>query len=202
MGPNRNAENVITVYIDQGLEEIVPGFLENRRRDVQTIETALQENNMAQILTIGHRMHGDGGGYGLDAISIDGCRLGASGSTGRLERDPATYCRAHRLSCPGYRGVSEIREKVQAALTNLVSEKITGGSGGNNRERLRLVNRRFTRSAGWWRAGELNPRPLRCERSALPTELAPHWTVIQPVRRMPHRAAYYTQPFLESLAGC
>ena len=30
----------------------------------------------------------------------------------------------------------------------------------------------------WWRAGELNPRPLRCERSALPTELAPHaWDV-------------------------
>ena len=25
-GPNRNAENVITVYIDQGLEEIVPGI--------------------------------------------------------------------------------------------------------------------------------------------------------------------------------
>jgi HPt (histidine-containing phosphotransfer) domain-containing protein len=75
MGPNRNAENVITVYIDQGLEEIVPGFLENRRRDVQTIETALQENNMAQILTIGHRMRGDGGGYGLDAISIMGAAL-------------------------------------------------------------------------------------------------------------------------------
>ncbi len=26
----------------------------------------------------------------------------------------------------------------------------------------------------WWRAGELNPRPRRCERRALPTELAPH----------------------------
>jgi HPt (histidine-containing phosphotransfer) domain-containing protein len=75
MGSNRNAENVITVYIDQGLEEIVPGFLENRRRDVQTIETALQENNMAQIHTIGHRMHGDGGGYGLDAISMMGAAL-------------------------------------------------------------------------------------------------------------------------------
>ena len=34
------------------------------------------------------------------------------------------------------------------------------------------ANRSF--SEGWWRAGELNPRPLRCERSALPTELAPH----------------------------
>ncbi|CUQ68206.1 protein of unknown function [Candidatus Nitrospira inopinata] len=26
----------------------------------------------------------------------------------------------------------------------------------------------------WWRARESNPRPLRCERSALPAELAPH----------------------------
>ena len=32
----------------------------------------------------------------------------------------------------------------------------------------------FTEVAFWWRARELNPRPLRCERSALPTELAPH----------------------------
>jgi hypothetical protein len=31
-----------------------------------------------------------------------------------------------------------------------------------------------TDMAIWWRAGESNPRPLRCERSALPTELAPH----------------------------
>lgn len=39
-----------------------------------------------------------------------------------------------------------------------------------------LASRSF--SEGWWRAGELNPRPLRCERSALPTELAPHSTVL------------------------
>lgn len=56
--PNRNAENGITLYIDQGLEEIVPGFLENRRRDVQILETALQESNLAQIQLIGHRMRG------------------------------------------------------------------------------------------------------------------------------------------------
>jgi HPt (histidine-containing phosphotransfer) domain-containing protein len=75
MGPNSNAENGITLYIDQGLEEIVPGFLENRRRDVQTLETALQENNLAQIQLIGHRMRGDGGGYGFDAISSMGAAL-------------------------------------------------------------------------------------------------------------------------------
>jgi HPt (histidine-containing phosphotransfer) domain-containing protein len=75
MIPNRNGENVITLYIDQDLEDIVPGFLENRRRDVQTLETALQENNLAQIRIIGHRMKGDGGGYGFDAISIMGTAL-------------------------------------------------------------------------------------------------------------------------------
>ena len=75
MGPNRRAVNDITVYIDPGLEEIVPGFLENRRRDVQTLETALQQNNLAQIHLIGHRMKGDGGGYGFDAISMMGAAL-------------------------------------------------------------------------------------------------------------------------------
>lgn len=73
--PNRNADTVITVYVDQGLEEIIPGFLENRRRDVQTLETSLQENNLAQIQIIGHRMRGDGGGYGFDAISMMGTAL-------------------------------------------------------------------------------------------------------------------------------
>ena len=68
-GPNSHAENVITVYIDEGLEEIVPGFLENRRRDVQTLETALAQNYLHTICVIGHRMRGDGGGYGFDTIS-------------------------------------------------------------------------------------------------------------------------------------
>ena len=57
-GPNRSAEDAIPVHIDQDLEGIVPGFLENRRRDVQTLEAALQENNLAEIRTIGHRMKG------------------------------------------------------------------------------------------------------------------------------------------------
>ena len=71
-GPNRQAENLITGYIAPGLEEIVPGFLENRRRDVQTLETALQHNDLTAIRVIGHRMKGDGGGYGFDAISTIG----------------------------------------------------------------------------------------------------------------------------------
>ena len=74
-GPNANKANTLTVHIDQGLEEIVPGFLDNRRRDVQMLKTALQQNNLAQIHIIGHRMKGDGGGYGFDAISKMGAAL-------------------------------------------------------------------------------------------------------------------------------
>jgi HPt (histidine-containing phosphotransfer) domain-containing protein len=74
-GPDRNADSIITVCIDQGLEEIIPGFLENRRRDVQILEAALQESNLVEIQIIGHRMKGDGGGYGFDAISILGAAL-------------------------------------------------------------------------------------------------------------------------------
>ncbi len=71
-GPDRHAEHAITVHIDPDLEEIVPGFLANRRRDVQTLETALQQHSLAQILIIGHRMKGDGGGNGFDVISTIG----------------------------------------------------------------------------------------------------------------------------------
>ncbi len=84
-GPNRQAENLITVYIDPGLEEIVPGFLENRRRDVQTLETALQHNDLTAIRVIGHRMKGDGGGYGFDAISTIGD--GMERAAAREDRD-------------------------------------------------------------------------------------------------------------------
>ena len=69
---NRKPESGITVYVDPNLEEIVPGFLENRRRDVQTVETALGQNDFRTICVLGHRMRGDGGGYGFDAISTIG----------------------------------------------------------------------------------------------------------------------------------
>jgi histidine phosphotransfer protein HptB len=62
----------VTVYIDPDLAEIVPGFLENRRRDVQFLRKALQHNDLKTILVLGHRMKGDGGGYGFDTISAIG----------------------------------------------------------------------------------------------------------------------------------
>jgi HPt (histidine-containing phosphotransfer) domain-containing protein len=66
-GPTDNHR--IAVSIDPDLEEIIPGFLDNRRRDVTTLQAALQRHDLKTIRMLSHRMKGDGGGYGFDAIS-------------------------------------------------------------------------------------------------------------------------------------
>lgn len=65
----------ITVIVDPDLEDIVPGFLENRRGDLNTMEAARQQRDCKTIQVLGHRMKGDGGGYGFDAISAIGAEL-------------------------------------------------------------------------------------------------------------------------------
>ena len=57
------------MQIDRDFEDIVPGFLANRRRDIQTLRHALADQDFGTIHMLGHRMSGDGGGYGLDRIS-------------------------------------------------------------------------------------------------------------------------------------
>ena len=59
----------ITVMIDADLEDIVPTFLANRQKDLRTIRTAVAERDFETIGILGHRMRGDGGGYGFHAIS-------------------------------------------------------------------------------------------------------------------------------------
>ncbi len=41
-----------------------------------------------------------------------------------------------------------------------------------------LVTVHGSLAEGWWTAWDSNPRPPRCERGALPTELAAHWASI------------------------
>ena len=65
----------VIVYVDSALEEIVPGFLENRRKDAATLAGALRDNDFKTVRTLGHRMKGDGGGYGFEEITTIGDAL-------------------------------------------------------------------------------------------------------------------------------
>jgi HPt (histidine-containing phosphotransfer) domain-containing protein len=57
------------VRVSALLEDLVPGFLENRRADVEVIDGALARGDFESLERLGHRLKGDGGGYGFPVIS-------------------------------------------------------------------------------------------------------------------------------------
>jgi HPt (histidine-containing phosphotransfer) domain-containing protein len=59
----------IIVHADEDIADLIPGFLKNRRRDVETLKEGLQNNDYESIQILGHSMKGVGGGYGFDAIA-------------------------------------------------------------------------------------------------------------------------------------
>ncbi len=65
----------IIVKIDRDLEDIVPGFLANRENDLPILHQALAQQEFKTIQMLGHRMKGDGGGYGFDKITEIGGKL-------------------------------------------------------------------------------------------------------------------------------
>lgn len=65
----QNSPNQWVVHIDRELQDIVPVFLANRQKDLQTIRRALADQDYATITLLGHRMKGDGGGYGFNQIT-------------------------------------------------------------------------------------------------------------------------------------
>lgn len=61
--------NKITVRIDEDLAEIAPGYLENRKKDVELLPQLLEKGDFQNLRVLGHRMKGSGAGYGFDGIS-------------------------------------------------------------------------------------------------------------------------------------
>ena len=59
----------ITVKVDSDLEDLMPGYLQNRHGDIGKIQKALEQNDYESIRVLGHTMKGTGGGYGFDSIT-------------------------------------------------------------------------------------------------------------------------------------
>ncbi len=69
----------LTVTVDADIQDLVPGFLANRHRDMTRIADALAAGDFDAIRLIGHSMKGAGGGYGFDAITDIGARIEQAG---------------------------------------------------------------------------------------------------------------------------
>jgi HPt (histidine-containing phosphotransfer) domain-containing protein len=63
------------VIVDAELEEIVPSFLQNRQKDIETIRESLETKDFTTIQRLGHIMKGAGGGYGFDRITEIGSSM-------------------------------------------------------------------------------------------------------------------------------
>lgn len=63
------------VIIEEDLQDLFPGYLENRRKDVEELHRALERSDFEAIRVLGHKMKGSGGGYGFDEISEIGHAL-------------------------------------------------------------------------------------------------------------------------------
>lgn len=68
----------IIVTVDEDLIDLVPGYLQNRRNDFATMQSALASEEYDVIRVIGHAMKGSGGGYGFAEITAIGGGLEAA----------------------------------------------------------------------------------------------------------------------------
>ncbi len=81
----------IIIKIDPDLEDLIPGFLANRGKDVTSIRALLKADDFDAIRILGHSMKGAGGGYGFDRIT----ELGDTIETAAVAGDAATIAEAN-----------------------------------------------------------------------------------------------------------
>ena len=90
-----NQAEKTTIHVDPEIAELIPGFLENRRKDIAAMLDAVQRGEFETVRVLGHSMKGAGGGYGFDAIT----EIGAALEQAAKQRNAAEIRnRVHELS--------------------------------------------------------------------------------------------------------
>ena len=74
-GHDGRRDGKILIKVDPDIADLIPGFLENRRKDITAMQEALERGDFETVRVLGHSMKGAGGGYGFDAITEIGSAL-------------------------------------------------------------------------------------------------------------------------------
>jgi CheY-like chemotaxis protein len=74
------------VVVEEGMEDVVPGYLEKRRAEVEVYRSALAGSDFDTIRKLAHKMKGTGTGYGLPRLT----ELGAVIEKAAIADDRAT----------------------------------------------------------------------------------------------------------------
>jgi len=62
----------IRVRVDPDLQDLIPDYLENRKKDLLVYQQALEKDDFDSITVLSHSMKGSGGGYGFNDLSSIG----------------------------------------------------------------------------------------------------------------------------------
>ena len=71
-----------TVTVAKDLEDLIPTFMKNRAKELETLRAALAGGDLEQLRQLGHRMKGVGNSYGFEKVSSLGKQVedGARGN--------------------------------------------------------------------------------------------------------------------------
>jgi HPt (histidine-containing phosphotransfer) domain-containing protein len=69
------AKNAYTVTLARDFQDLIPEFIENRRRELEALRGALAAGRYEELSELGHRMRGIGTSYGFDRVSILGAQI-------------------------------------------------------------------------------------------------------------------------------
>jgi HPt (histidine-containing phosphotransfer) domain-containing protein len=87
-------ESTLTVTVAKDLEDLIPTFMKNRAKELETLSAALAGGDMEQLRQLGHRMKGVGNSYGFEQVSVLGKQIEDGAKTGDragLEASIAQY---------------------------------------------------------------------------------------------------------------
>ena len=62
-------EDAYKVKVAKDLEDLIPVFMTNRRKELENLRAALAATDFEQLRQLGHRMRGVGNSYGFERVS-------------------------------------------------------------------------------------------------------------------------------------
>ena len=80
------SSSTIQVRVDSRLRELMPWFLDKRRKEVGVILSALEQSDFEIIRTLGHNMKGSGGGYGLPKVTDLGAAIESAAQQAKIDQ--------------------------------------------------------------------------------------------------------------------
>lgn len=63
------------VTVAKDLEDLIPTFMKNRSKELETLRTALAGGDLETLRQLGHRMKGVGNSYGFEKVSVLGKQI-------------------------------------------------------------------------------------------------------------------------------